>query len=83
MDLILDELDALWRVTLGGLVLGVGAPVLFAAGMAALGLGRPRTDDGEAYAAPATPLGGALAAGCFGLVAALAVGGVVLIVVGG
>jgi hypothetical protein len=83
MDMLLDELDALWRVTLGGLVLGVGAPVLFAAGMAALGLGRPRTDDDEGFAAPATPLGGTLAVLCFTLVVALAVGGVVLIVVGG
>ncbi|WP_418276793.1 hypothetical protein ACNHYB_02480 [Isoptericola jiangsuensis] len=83
MNLLLETLDAVWRVTLGGLVLGVGAPVVFAAGMAALGIGRTVSDDGEAYATPATPTGRVVAGLCFAVVAALVVGGVVLIVAGG
>jgi hypothetical protein len=82
MDLLLETLDAVWRVTLGGLVVGVGAPVLFAAGMAALGLGREVSDDGASWTTPPTVRGRLLAGLCFALVAALVVGGVALIAVG-
>jgi hypothetical protein len=82
VTLLMETLDAVWRVTLGGLVLGVGAPVVFAAGMAALGLGRTVTEDRSGYAGPVTTAGGLVAGLCFLIVAALVVGGVVLIAIG-
>jgi hypothetical protein len=82
MDLFLETLDAIWRVTLGGLVVGVGTPVLFSAGMAALGLGRRVADDGATWSDPPTARGRVLAGLCFALVAALVVGGIALIATG-
>ncbi|PFG43265.1 hypothetical protein ATJ88_1949 [Isoptericola jiangsuensis] len=83
MDLLRDTLDAIWRVTLGGLVVGVGAPTLFAAGMAALGRGRRVSEDGTVWTTPPTTSGRLLAGTCFALVATLVVGGLALIVTGG
>jgi hypothetical protein len=47
-----------------------------------LGWRRPVTDDGTRYAGPVTTTGGVVAGLCFLVVAALVVGGVLLIAIG-
>lgn len=78
MDVLHHALAALWQVTLAGLLLGAGLPTLFALGLRSLGTAV--ADDGAP--APPTPAGRAVAALCFGLVAAAALFGIVVIVFG-
>jgi len=77
MDVLHHAFAALWRVTLAGLLLGAGLPTLFALGLRSLG---PAAADGTAV--PPTAARRAVAALCFGLVAAAALFGIVVIVFG-
>lgn len=78
MEILLHSLGALWHVAWVGLLLGAGLPALFALGMRSLGI----TASDGVTAAPTTPAGRVGAYVCFGLVAAAALFGIVVIVFG-
>lgn len=65
MEQVLAALDAVWKVTVVGLVLGAGLPALFSLGVRAQASGRR----GWAYAAYAVVGAHAVATGIAGIVA--------------
>lgn len=74
-------LDGAWKVLLVSLALGAGLPALFAVGIKAMAYGAG--GDAETDRSAPHPVGRAVAIGCFTLVAAVAVLGILFIVASG
>lgn len=72
----------LLMVTVVGVLLGAGLPVVFSLGMRALTAGRPTTVGGHEVAGRANPLALAVAVLCFAVVVAAVLFGIAVIIWG-
>lgn len=79
--IVTDTLSALWQVVAVGILLGAGLPALFALGLRSLNAGRTVTADGT-VTGRAGAGARALAYAIFGVVAAIALFGIIVIVWG-
>ena len=78
------NLQALWKIVVGGLMAGAGLPALFAVGLRALSAtrsGRPAGVEAD-HVVGDNPAGIAVAVVCFAVVLAAIAWGIYLIVVG-
>ncbi|MFQ6393703.1 hypothetical protein ACLMAJ_09630 [Nocardia sp. KC 131] len=66
MHTLITNLNSLWKVTVAGLVLGAGLPIIFAVGVRFWSAADPVTADGRAAQRNYPALAGAVA--CFGLI---------------
>lgn len=81
MDIVIDTINALWKVLAVGILLGAGLPALFAVGLRSLNSGRTVNADGTVSGT--TSMGGkAVGYVLIGIVVAIALFGIVVIVWG-
>ncbi len=81
-DILARAAGQLLMVTVVGLLLGSGLPVVFSLGMRALTVGRPTTGGGHDVAGRANPLALAVAILCFTVVVAAVLFGIAVIIWG-
>ena len=81
-DILAKAAGQLLMVTIVGLLLGSGLPVVFSLGMRALTAGRPTSMEGHEVAGRANPLALTLAILCFTVVVAAVLFGIAVIIWG-
>lgn len=82
IDILTKSGSQLLTVTIVGLLLGAGLPVVFSMGMRALSIGRPVTAEGHELGGRPTPVGIALSLACFILVIGAILFGIAVIIWG-
>ncbi|QGN32341.1 hypothetical protein [Microlunatus sp. Gsoil 973] len=81
MEIVLDTVNALWKVVAVGVLLGAGLPALFALALRSLNSGRTVTADGSLSGTP-TVGGRVIGFLLLAIVSAIALFGIVVIVLG-
>ncbi|MDA8439308.1 MAG: hypothetical protein M0Z51_10695 [Propionibacterium sp.] len=81
-DILAKAGSQLLMVTIVGLLLGSGLPVVFSLGMRALTAGRPTSMEGHEVAGRANPLALSIAILCFAIVVAAVLFGIAVIIWG-